>query len=107
VTANPAGYSRAAGIALVAAAVAGAASREVVHLCPPAGSGLTPCCGRPPFELPRTDRLTPDAQAATCVERRDAAGHLHCDCCGHRYAGDHVPGRPCPCFERDAWEGTR
>jgi hypothetical protein len=67
VTAHPAGYSRADGFALVAAAVAGAAS----------------------------------------AERRDAAGHLHCDCCGHRYAGDHVPGRPCPCFERDAWEGTR
>jgi hypothetical protein len=67
VTAHPAGYSRAAGIALVAAAVAGAASSE----------------------------------------RRDADGHLHCDCCGHRYAGDHVPGRPCPCFEQDAWEGTR
>ncbi len=57
-TAHPAGYSRAAGIALVAAAIAGAASQPE-----------------------------------------------HCDCCGHRYAGGHVPGRPCPCFERDAWEG--
>jgi rubrerythrin len=53
---HPAGYSRAAGIALVVAAVAGAAS-----------------------------------QSAT----------WHCDCCGHRYAGDHVPGRPCPCFEQE------
>ena len=25
----------------------------------------------------------------------------HCDCCGHRYGGDHIPGRVCPCFERE------
>jgi hypothetical protein len=39
---------------------------EVVHACPPDGSGLTPCCGRTPFELPRTDRMTDDPDMVTC-----------------------------------------
>lgn len=34
---------------------------ETVHACPPDGSGLTPCCGRTPFELPRTDRISSEA----------------------------------------------
>lgn len=34
---------------------------EVVHGCPPDGSGLTPCCGRAPFELPLTDRISSEA----------------------------------------------
>lgn len=38
---------------------------EVVHACPPVGEGLTPCCGRTPFELPHTDRLTVDEEV-TC-----------------------------------------
>ena len=41
--------------------------REVIHACPPDGSGLTPCCGRTPFELPRTDRMTTDPAEATCA----------------------------------------
>lgn len=28
------------------------------HRCPVAGSGLTPCCGRSPLELPLDDRMT-------------------------------------------------
>ena len=36
-----------------------------VHACPPDGSGVTPCCGRTPFELPRTDRMTTDPAEAT------------------------------------------
>lgn len=40
--------------------------REVVHGCPPDGSGLTPCCGRTPFELPRTDRISSEAPV-TCA----------------------------------------
>jgi hypothetical protein len=40
-------------------------AREVVHGCPPDGSGLTPCCGRTPFELPRTDRISSEAPV-TC-----------------------------------------
>jgi hypothetical protein len=39
---------------------------ETVHGCPPDGSGVTPCCGRTPFELPRTDRMTRDPNAVTC-----------------------------------------
>ncbi len=38
---------------------------DVVHGCPPDGSGLTPCCGRPPFELPLTDRISSEAPT-TC-----------------------------------------
>lgn len=38
---------------------------EVVHGCPPDGSGLTPCCGRTPFELPRGDRISSEAPV-TC-----------------------------------------
>ncbi|WP_329131499.1 hypothetical protein OG552_10360 [Streptomyces sp. NBC_01476] len=40
---------------------------ETVHACPPGGSSLTPCCHRPPFELPRTDRMTQDPDAVTCT----------------------------------------
>jgi hypothetical protein len=40
---------------------------EVVHGCPPDGSGLTPCCGRTPFELPRTDRMSTSPDAVTCT----------------------------------------
>lgn len=39
---------------------------ETVHASPPLGSGVTPCCGVTPFELPRTDRMTPDSEAVTC-----------------------------------------
>jgi hypothetical protein len=38
---------------------------EVVHGCPPDGSGLTPCCGRTPFELPLGDRISSEAPV-TC-----------------------------------------
>lgn len=39
---------------------------ETVHAYPPPGSGLTPCCGRTPFELPRTDRITSE-EPVTCT----------------------------------------
>lgn len=38
-----------------------------VHACPPVGSGVTPCCGRTPFELPRTDRMETDPELVTCT----------------------------------------
>lgn len=41
--------------------------RETVHGCPPDGSGITPCCGRTPFELPRTDRMVTDRALVTCT----------------------------------------
>ena len=38
---------------------------EIVHGCPPDGSGLTPCCGRTPLELPLGDRISSEAPV-TC-----------------------------------------
>jgi hypothetical protein len=40
--------------------------REFTHMCPPVGVYLTPCCGKTPFELPKGDRLTLDADDVTC-----------------------------------------
>lgn len=39
---------------------------EITHACPPEGSGLTPCCGRSPFELPMTDRMTLEPELVNC-----------------------------------------
>jgi hypothetical protein len=36
------------------------------HMCPPAGQGSTPCCGRTPFELPRHDLMTLEPARVTC-----------------------------------------
>jgi hypothetical protein len=55
------------------------AETETVHACPPDGSGLTPCCGRTPFELPRTDRISSEADAITC---RPSALAQRCVNCG-------------------------
>lgn len=38
----------------------------VAHACPPKGSGVMPCCGRTPFEAPRTDRISVDPFEVTC-----------------------------------------
>lgn len=34
---------------------------ETIHGVPPDGTGLTPCCGRTPFDLPLTDRISSEA----------------------------------------------
>jgi hypothetical protein len=47
------------------ARVASRRMTETVHRCPPDG-GLTPRCGKTPFELPRTDRITSDPARVTC-----------------------------------------
>lgn len=40
---------------------------ETIHECPePGGGGLMPCCGRTPFEVPRSDRMTRDPGNVTC-----------------------------------------
>lgn len=39
---------------------------EPVHACPPEGSGIMPCCGRTPFEVPLTDRMT-STERVTCT----------------------------------------
>jgi hypothetical protein len=44
---------------------------EIVHACPPDGSGVTPCCNLTPFELPRTQRMTTDATEVTCQGQTD------------------------------------
>jgi hypothetical protein len=39
----------------------------VTHLCPPGDdSGVMPCCGQTPFEVPRSDRITADKDLVTC-----------------------------------------
>lgn len=38
----------------------------VTHHGPPTGVGLTGCCGKTPFELPRSDRLTVNGEDVTC-----------------------------------------
>lgn len=42
---------------------------EITHQCPPEGSGLMPCCGRTPLQVPDTDRLTLDPALVTCPKR--------------------------------------
>ncbi len=44
---------------------------EIVHACPPEGSGIMPCCGRTPFDAPLTDRMTLDPALVTCGRDRD------------------------------------
>lgn len=39
---------------------------EIVHQCPPRGSGLMPCCGRSPLET-QGDRMTTNPDLVTCV----------------------------------------
>lgn len=39
---------------------------EIVHACPPGSSGVTPCCGRTPFELDPRSRMTIRAELVTC-----------------------------------------
>lgn len=54
-----------------------AAADETVHAFPPQGSGLTPCCGRTPFELPPTDCMTAIPSLVTCTAtktQQDTAG---------------------------------
>jgi hypothetical protein len=48
-----------------AAAPAPLSASPIVHLCPPEGSGIMPCCGRTPFEA-TDDRMTLDPALVTC-----------------------------------------
>jgi hypothetical protein len=49
---------------------------EVTHQCPPDGQGFTPCCGKTPFELPRTDRITLDPSLVTCHSDLTVPGEM-------------------------------
>ena len=42
---------------------------EITHLCPPEGEYVMPCCGKTPFEVPSTDRMTLDPEQVTCGHR--------------------------------------
>lgn len=38
-----------------------------VHMCPPTGGFVTPCCAKSPFDLPIwEDRITLDPELVTC-----------------------------------------
>jgi len=39
----------------------------IIHACPPSGSGLMPCCGRSPIDVPLTERISMDGTAVTCA----------------------------------------
>lgn len=44
---------------------------EITHLCPQAGSGVMPCCGRTPLEVPiARHRITLDPALVTCPGRK-------------------------------------
>jgi hypothetical protein len=45
---------------------------SIVHACPPDGSGLMPCCGRSPIDVPLTERISMDGTAITCAGARKA-----------------------------------
>ncbi|MFE3326856.1 hypothetical protein [Streptomyces sp. NPDC059176] len=51
----------------------------VAHACPPKGSGVMPCCGRTPFEVPRTDRISVDPFEVTCGQPAPAHSCDNCD----------------------------
>lgn len=42
-----------------------------MHMCPPDGAVTMPCCGRTPFEVPRSDRMTIYSEDVTCKGRSD------------------------------------
>ena len=44
---------------------------EVIHRCPPEGSGVMPCCDRTPLQVPPWHRLTLDPSLVTCKESTD------------------------------------
>jgi hypothetical protein len=50
--------------------------RGTVHMCPPDGSGIMPCCRKTPFEAAR---ITLDPKKVTCNERLQR----HFDGCPH------------------------
>jgi len=43
---------------------------SIVHACPPDLTSIMPCCGRTPFEVPRSDRITVDG-TVTCEGVRE------------------------------------
>lgn len=52
----------------------GAPENEVIHHCPPNGKATMPCCGRTPFEVPRSERITSQLSEVTCMIEDDSLG---------------------------------
>lgn len=48
------------------------AENTIIHACPPDGSGLMPCCGRSPIDVPLTERISLDGSTITCTGRAKA-----------------------------------
>ena len=66
---------------------------SVTHDCPGKGEGLMRCCGKTPFEVPATDRMTEFPSLVTCNKSLD----------------DLLAPTPCPCTAsgRHCYEHTR
>jgi transcriptional regulator with XRE-family HTH domain len=43
--------------------------KSTVHHCPDDNSGVTSCCARTPYELPRDEQITEDPALVTCRVR--------------------------------------
>ncbi|MGW1961793.1 hypothetical protein ACWCPD_16130 [Streptomyces sp. NPDC001935] len=79
---------------------------ETVHGCPPDGSGLTPCCGRTPLELPLTDRISSEAPT-TCTgasapggTQPRPSGRVECGMSVQPWWCQLSPGHGGPCIPR-------
>ncbi|MGW7359431.1 hypothetical protein ACWGI0_23055 [Streptomyces sp. NPDC054802] len=55
----------------------------VIHACPPDGSGLTPCCGRTPFEIPRSEYMTTVPGRVTCTVREGSRRQRYAEAIEH------------------------
>lgn len=90
-----------------------------VHACPRGDAGLTPCCRRTPFELPRGDRVTEAPERVTCGRTTPVAvdGPLcgapgligTCDLTpGHKdIHSASLPGLPGATIGWDHWKGGK
>lgn len=47
--------------------------KELIHMCPPRGSGLMPCCGQAPTGR-MADRITTDPKLVTCGKKEKKNG---------------------------------
>lgn len=76
--------------------------REVVHRCPPPGAGTTPCCGRTPFELGETSKLTADDALVTCSRPLSATQSAQ-DGLGAERVRDEAPTEPTRIVDGQRW----
>lgn len=67
--------------------------RGTTHACPVDGSGVTPCCGYSPFELPRGDMMTTDGDRVTCG-REQRCAREGCSLAPHQKGTTHIAIAP-------------